>query len=206
MKIRSASFYAAAASGEAFPRHGLPEVAFIGRSNVGKSSLINMVTGCASLARTGSRPGVTRAVNFFLVNDRIIFADLPGYGYAKTSATERRSISSLIREYLATRRQLRLALVLIDVRRKPEREERSILSLLLNRGVPIIILLTKADKCSRAACVRACAETARSLNLPAESVAAVSSKTGMGRRELLSCIEEFTGRCTIHRPLPETSA
>ena len=194
MKIRTASFFAAAASGEAFPRHGLPEVAFIGRSNVGKSSLINLVTGCASLARTGSRPGVTRVVNFFLVDDRIVLADLPGYGYAKTSASERRTISSLIREYLATRMELRLALLLIDVRRRPEREERSVLSLLLKRGVPVLILLTKADKCPRSECSRALAETARTLDLPSESIAAVSSKTGMGRRELLSCIEEFTGR------------
>ena len=139
-------FIAGAASLDALPERGLPEVAFVGRSNVGKSSLINALTGRGNLARVSNTPGRTRQINLFALRDRLMLADLPGYGFAKISKAEARSWNDLILGYLHTRKMLRRIVLLIDARRGVMESDEAAMSLLDRAAVPVQTVLTKADK------------------------------------------------------------
>lgn len=133
-------------TGEGWPQVELPQVAFAGRSNVGKSSLLNALVGHSRLARTGKTPGRTRGIAFFAVEGRFAFADLPGYGYAKVSRREREEWRRLVETYLASCRRLRKVYLLVDLRRGPEEEERMLAEYLAAHGVPYRFVATKADK------------------------------------------------------------
>lgn len=133
-------------TGEGWPKVDLPQVAFAGRSNVGKSSLLNALVGHSRLARTGKTPGRTRGIAFFEVDGRFAFADLPGYGYAKVSRGEREEWKRLVETYLASCRRLRKVYLLVDLRRGPEEEERMLAAYLAAHGVPYRFVATKADK------------------------------------------------------------
>ncbi len=154
MKILDARMLTTAAAPEDFPREGIAEVAFLGRSNVGKSSLLNALVGRKALARTSSTPGKTRLANFFLVERdltsraarRVLFVDLPGYGWAKVAKTERAAWQKLVEAYLDGRVPLRLAILLHDLRREPGDDERDLLAWLAARGVPTLVAITKSDK------------------------------------------------------------
>jgi GTP-binding protein len=154
VKIRDARLFATAAAPDGFPREGIAEIAFLGRSNVGKSSLLNALVGRKALARTSSTPGKTRLANFFLVERdvttraarRVLFVDLPGYGWAKVAKTERAAWQKLVESYLGGRAPLRLAILLHDVRRDPTDEERDLLAWLAAREVPALVAITKSDK------------------------------------------------------------
>lgn len=148
MKIKSAKFIASAATSESIPRGTLPEVAFIGRSNVGKSSLINSLLGVKGLARTSSTPGRTRALNFFMVDEEFIVVDLPGYGYAKVSQEERRQWGKLIEKYLAQRQQLVLCILIVDARHEPSLLDLQMKSWLQHFGLSFLVVNTKVDKLS----------------------------------------------------------
>jgi len=139
-------FIAGAASLDALPERRLPEVAFVGRSNVGKSSLINALTGRGNLARVSNTPGRTRQINLFALRDRLMLADLPGYGFAKISKAEARSWNDLILGYLHTRKMLRRIVLLIDARRGVMESDEAAMSLLDRAAVPVQTVLTKADK------------------------------------------------------------
>jgi GTP-binding protein len=188
VKILAAELLTSAAGPEGFPAHDLPEIAMIGRSNVGKSSLINRITGRRSLARTSGTPGKTRLLNFFRVErpeGEIVLVDLPGYGYAKVSKQERRGWQRLIESYLERRANLRLAILLQDVRRDPGPDEIDLLPWLAARGVPVVGAATKVDRLTareRAARLRALVAA----GLPIEWIA-TSGKTGEG-------VEEIWGR------------
>jgi GTP-binding protein len=145
-KILSAEFVLSAHHPEQFPQGGLPEVAFLGRSNVGKSSLINTLLGRKKLVRTSSRPGCTRALNFFLVNGRWHFVDLPGYGYAAVARSLKAGWERLIMDYLGARQSLAAVVFLQDGRRRPGEEELFLWDYLKERGRRVIPVLTKADK------------------------------------------------------------
>ena len=145
-KITSAEFTGAAVRLEQLPPASLPEVAFLGRSNVGKSSLINTLLGRKKLVRTSSRPGSTQALNFFLINGSFYFVDLPGFGYARVSRTQKEGWWRLIQGYLGSRPTLRGVVFLQDGRRLPGVEEQALWELLRNRGLGVIPVLTKADK------------------------------------------------------------
>ena len=133
-----------------FPCHSaLLEVALVGRSNVGKSSLLNRLIGRRSLAHTSRTPGKTRACNVYDVDDRFRLVDLPGYGYARASKVERRGLSQLIRSYLSSRERLAGVIWLLDIRRDPSRDDLEMADLLVERGVPVLVAVTKADKVSR---------------------------------------------------------
>ncbi|HLI11979.1 MAG TPA: ribosome biogenesis GTP-binding protein YihA/YsxC [Alphaproteobacteria bacterium] len=132
------------------PEASLPEVAFVGRSNVGKSSLINALTGRKSLARTSQSPGHTRQLNFFSLADRLLLVDMPGYGYAKASRKDAASWQALARDYLRGRQTLRRLCLLIDARHGPKESDRDMMTLLDQAAVTFQIVLTKADKCGAA--------------------------------------------------------
>lgn len=148
MKIESAQFELSAGLGSQLPPSTLPEVAVSGRSNVGKSSLINRLLNRKSLARTSATPGKTITVNFYRL-DTMRLVDLPGYGYAKLSHSEKQRFSKAIGEYLGDDRDLRLVLQLIDMRHKPTADDRQMLRFLAENEVPFMVVLTKSDKLNR---------------------------------------------------------
>lgn len=148
MKITSTRFIRSAVSPSDFPKDGLPEVAFLGRSNVGKSSLINSLLGTKGLARTSNTPGRTQAINFFLINERCYFVDLPGYGYARVPQQLRRSWGPLIENYLAERPSLVLSILIVDSRHKPTAQDQQMIDWLLQSELPFALVATKADKLS----------------------------------------------------------
>jgi GTP-binding protein len=145
----AARFITSAAQPSDFPPPSLPEVAVVGRSNVGKSSLINALVGQSGLARTSRTPGRTRLVNWFSIEDRFLLVDLPGYGYAEVSQATRESWRPLIEGYLADRSSLAGVLLLIDIRRGVQDEERDFIPWLAEREMPVVVALTKADKLAK---------------------------------------------------------
>jgi len=180
VKVTAARFLSAAASPGGGPAARLPEVAVAGRSNVGKSSLLNALLGRHGLARTSSTPGRTRQINFFLVNDRFVIVDLPGYGFAVGSAAERQSWGPLVEGYLRDRPTLRGVVLLVDLRRGLEDEERDLLAFFAHVGLPAALVATKVDKLGRGARGRALAalQAAVDANVP---VLGFSARTGEGR-------------------------
>jgi GTP-binding protein len=148
MKITSATFVKSATSPEHYPRDGRPEIAFMGRSNVGKSSLINSLLGVKGLARTSSTPGRTQLINFFLINDAFYFVDLPGYGYARVPRNVKKHWGPMVEKYLATRPGLVLSIVITDSRHEPTELDLQMIEWLETRRKPFIIVATKADKLS----------------------------------------------------------
>ena len=148
MKITSATFVKSATSPEHYPRDGRPEIAFMGRSNVGKSSLINSLLGVRGLARTSSTPGRTQLVNFFLINHAFHFVDLPGYGYARVPRDVKKLWRPMVEKYLATRPGLMLSIVITDSRHEPTELDLRMKQWLEAREKPFIVVATKADKLS----------------------------------------------------------
>ncbi len=138
----------AATDPSSFPGDPRPQVSFMGRSNVGKSSLLNSLLGVKGLARTSSTPGRTQSINFFLINQEFYFVDLPGYGYAKTSKENRRQWGQLIERYLAERPQLVLSILLVDARHEPTPLDLQMKSWLQHYGLPFLVVATKVDKLS----------------------------------------------------------
>ncbi|TXG38581.1 ribosome biogenesis GTP-binding protein YihA/YsxC [Seonamhaeicola maritimus] len=146
MKIKSAEFVMSNSDVAKCPKSMLPEYAFIGRSNVGKSSLINMLTSRKSLAKTSGRPGKTQLINHFLINKNWHLVDLPGYGYARVSKSSKKIFQKFITEYFGLRQQLVCGFVLIDIRHKPQPIDQEFMQLLGENGIPFSIIFTKADK------------------------------------------------------------
>ncbi len=149
MNIKSAKFVKGAASWAGLADDGLVEVAFVGRSNVGKSSLINMLVGRRALARTSNTPGKTQEFNYYLINDAFYFLDLPGLGYAKVSKRQREKWEQLIARYLDTRETLRLVIHLVDSRHDATRHDQGVMQFMKGSPVPYLIIMSKADKLSK---------------------------------------------------------
>ena len=146
MKIKSAEFVISNSEVAKCPKNDLPEYAFIGRSNVGKSSLINMLTDRKSLAKTSGRPGKTQLINHFIINKDWYLVDLPGYGYARVSKTSKKKFQKFITNYFEQRQQLVSAFVLVDIRHKPQPIDLEFMQYLGESGIPFCIIFTKADK------------------------------------------------------------
>ncbi|MBW1997180.1 MAG: YihA family ribosome biogenesis GTP-binding protein [Deltaproteobacteria bacterium] len=142
-------FVKSAAHERQYPPPDRPEIAFAGRSNVGKSTLINVLANRKGMARTSSKPGLTKTINFFLLDGRIYFVDLPGYGYARVPLSMRRAWSDLVENYLRVRDNLKAVVVIMDVRRDPTEGDRDLLNWLRHYGIKAIPVMTKADKLSR---------------------------------------------------------
>ncbi len=192
MKIKQAELKAAAYNDNEFPDWDLPEVAFIGRSNVGKSSLLNNLIGRKNLARTSSTPGKTRGLYFYLLNEQLCFVDLPGYGYAKVSKKERQRWAPIIEEYLGKRPNLRGCLHLIDSRHEPTADDKLMSEWLRAHTVATITVATKADKISRGAMIRQSSLIHRGLGLFSDDLfLTFSARTGAGRDELWKAIERM---------------
>jgi len=191
-RVQTAELLTSASDARGFPAPGPPEVAFLGRSNVGKSSLLNALVGRKALARTSSTPGKTRLLNWFRVvrgERETWLVDLPGYGYAKVAKRERARWKDWIEAYLASRETLRLAVLLQDLRRDPTADETLLLQWLAEREVPTLVALTKCDKLKpmrRAERVRA---LRRAPELPAGAIVATSAQTGLGVDALWEAID-----------------
>ena len=170
------------------PPSDLPEVAFAGRSNVGKSSLLNTLVRRKAFARVSRTPGRTREINFFRVNNGIVLVDLPGYGYARISKEKKAEWRPLIDTYLKRTQQLRGIVLLLDMRREPSDDDHAMLDFLAEVEVPTIVALTKTDKLSKGAARTQAAEIARALALDPDQVIPFSAVTGEGRVELLEAI------------------
>lgn len=149
MIIKKAEFITTAVESSQYPNLDLPEIALAGRSNVGKSSLINTLVNRKSLARVGNTPGKTRVINFYNVNDALLLVDLPGYGYAKVSKEEKQSWARLTETYLTSRKHLKVILLLVDIRHDPTEDDVLMREYILGSGRSLIVVATKADKINR---------------------------------------------------------
>ncbi|MBM3334150.1 YihA family ribosome biogenesis GTP-binding protein [Candidatus Sumerlaeota bacterium] len=182
-----------------FPRDGRPQVCFAGRSNVGKSSLLNTLVGLPTLARTSKTPGRTREIHFYLVADRFYFVDLPGYGYAKVSHSMRRQWAQLVESYLTNNEPLRLMVAILDARHDPTESDLDLMDWIESLAIPSVVVLTKSDKVSASVAARQYRRTSDILSRRIEaSVGAAlqrraepilfSARTGAGRAELVRVI------------------
>jgi GTP-binding protein len=190
MKVTSAEFIKSVFEEEHWPHDERPEIAFLGRSNVGKSSLINSLLGVKGLARTSSTPGRTQSLNFFLINNRFRFVDLPGYGYARVPKLIRASWGEMATNYLAKRSQLVLSIQIVDSRHEPTTLDLQLNEWLAAHQKPRIVVATKSDKLSNNDLRKNYERVKRTLD--AERVIAYSATTGRGREEVWRAIEEAT--------------
>ena len=194
MKISSAIFSISSPNYKKCPADGRPEYAFIGRSNVGKSSLINMLTGVKGLAKTSGRPGKTQLINHFLINNEWYLVDLPGYGYARTSKTSRSQWGTMMRDYFLHREALTNVFVLIDSRIPPQRIDLEFISFLGTNGVPLALVFTKTDKEKQREVMANIKAMKQALSEQWEELPLMfltSSLTGYGREALLDSIEQI---------------
>lgn len=173
------------------PASGLPEIAFSGRSNVGKSSLLNRLVQRKALARVSKTPGKTREINFFEVNRELVLVDLPGYGFARVSKGQRAEWRPLIEGYLKKSEQLRGVVQLLDARHAPTGDDLQMVEFLAELGVPAIFALTKVDKLTKSALARRVEEFAEELGVTREQLVPFSSVTGQGRDELAEAMIEL---------------
>jgi len=181
-------FIQSATAKEGYPKQQLPKVVFSGRSNVGKSSLINSLVGRKGLARVSNTPGRTRVINFFNVEDRWMFVDLPGYGYAKVSQETRRQWKPMIEEFLSEGENLRLAIMVVDCRREPSDLDNMMQSQFEHLDIPYQIVATKSDKLSRAQLNRSLEGLEKVFK---SNVIPYSAATGMGKKELWHILERI---------------
>lgn len=192
MKIRSAEFVTSNTQVARCPNEPLPEYAFIGRSNVGKSSLINMLTGRKHLAKISGRPGKTQLINHFRINKNWFLVDLPGYGYARASKKDKAAFQRLITAYFKERKQLVSAFVLIDIRLEPQKIDLEFMEWLHDKGIPFSLIFTKADKLKPEAGKRAISDYLVALGEAGWSEAPpyflTSSSKGLGRDDVLGYI------------------
>lgn len=201
MRITTAEFVLGVANLRQLPKDGMKEVAFLGRSNVGKSSLINRLCGRKSLARTGAEPGKTRELNYYLVNKQFYFVDLPGYGYAKLPAQIRSSWGKLIEQYLKARGQLAMVVQLVDARHEPTELDMMMVGWLDYYSIPFLIALTKADKLPASKMPRYL-ESARDTfgrYAHCRGIVPFSSITGLGRVDVLSAVAKHICPATTQK-------
>jgi GTP-binding protein len=190
MKIRSVEFTGAFGFAAGFPNDPRPEVVLFGRSNVGKSSLINSILGRAGVARISKTPGKTRAANYFRINDKFFLVDMPGYGYAKVAKTEQKRWTQLFDRYLGAGDRNNALVQLIDARHEPTELDVESVARLNDTGRPLCLVFTKADKVTRSSLNAGIARALKGLDVrPGAGVVAFSSVTGQGRAELWAWIE-----------------
>lgn len=189
-----ATFVKSAYSEKHYPAPEMPEIAFAGKSNVGKSSLLNVLANRKKLARTSSTPGRTQAINFFIVENSLSLVDLPGYGFAKVPAAVKQSWGRMVETYLRTRPNLKAVVVILDIRRDPSALDHQLLTWLKDYGVSAIIVLTKADKLSRQKALSRTRVLKQAFGkLSPFPLTVFSAKTRQGKREVWENISKATG-------------
>ncbi|TBL81662.1 ribosome biogenesis GTP-binding protein YihA/YsxC [Paenibacillus thalictri] len=194
MKVNQAEFIISAVGPAQYPTDALPEIALAGRSNVGKSSLINRMISRRNLARTSSKPGKTQQLNYYKINSDLFFVDLPGYGYAQVSKSEREKWGKFIEQYLLKREYLKLVIHIIDLRHPPSKDDQSMHEWLKHNNVPVCVVTTKADKISRGQWQKHMKIIREAFGMSKdEKIILFSSETGQGKDELWSLIEQQIG-------------
>ncbi len=193
-KIKQVEFVGSAFRPADFPETSYPEIAFAGRSNAGKSSVLNRLLGRKRLARVSSRPGFTQSINFFLINQKYHFVDLPGYGYAKAPKAVQQKWKALIENYLENRKQLRAVVVIVDIRRGLQAMDLMLVDYLNSLGIPPIVVLNKADKLSQSKRKRALMDAMEVLPRQVEEPLIISAKSGLGSEALLTKIFTYLNR------------
>lgn len=193
MNIKQAEFVGVFVEMNQLPSDELPEVAIVGRSNVGKSSLINRLANRKKLAKSSGTPGKTRTINFYCFNRSWYLVDLPGYGFAKVARTERARWGKMIEKYLSGRKTLRGVILLVDMRHAPSEEDRMMKDWLEHQQIPFMVIATKADKLSRSARQKNLAMIHRELDLPVDQPPlGFSAVSGDGLEELCNSLQEIT--------------
>lgn len=190
MKITSADIVISAVRKEQYPEGDLPEFALAGRSNVGKSSFINKMLNRRNLARTSSKPGKTQTLNFFLINEMFHFVDVPGYGFARVSKTERAAWGKMIETYLTSREQLKAALLIVDLRHPPTKDDVMMYEFFKHYEIPCIVIATKADKIPKGKWQKHLKVTKETLGLEAgDEIILFSSETGLGKDDAWKALQ-----------------
>jgi len=193
MIIKSAEFVKSAVKPEQYPAEVLPEIAFTGRSNVGKSSLINTLVNRKRLVKTSATPGRTQLINFFLINKTFSFVDLPGFGYAKVPDSVRRKWGPMIETYLSTRKMLKGVVLIMDVRRIPGIQELNFIEWLYYYNIPSMLILTKADKLSKTKQLKQQVAIAKALSVDKDDLILFSAKSRLGKDAVWDAIEALIG-------------
>ena len=189
MKVTQAEFIISAVSPKQYPQGTLPEFALAGRSNVGKSSFINKMINRKNLARTSSKPGKTQTLNYYLINKDLYFVDLPGYGYAKVSKSEKEKWGKMMEEYLQTREPLRAVLQIVDIRHSPTKDDQGMYEYLKHYGIPVVVIATKADKIPKGKWQKHLKEVRTVLNMDKnDELILFSAETGQGKDEAWKAI------------------
>ncbi len=188
MKITSARYLTSVVKADDILKDECIEFAFVGRSNVGKSSLINCLTAKKNLAKTSSTPGLTKMVNYFVINEKFRIVDLPGYGYAKTGQKHIANWAHLMEDYLLQSPNLKTVFVLVDCRIKPSELDKMMLEFLNNYQIPYMVVMTKVDKLAKSKVPQAASAVAKELGIRREMIIPFSSETAVGKESLLSYI------------------
>lgn len=189
MIIKTAEFITSAVKASQYPDAVLPEIAFVGRSNVGKSSLINTLVNRKRLVKTSSTPGRTQLINFFDINSAVTFVDLPGYGYAKVPERIRKTWAPMIEAYLSSRKTLKGVVVILDMRRIPNQADIDLIEWLWEHHIPSLLVLTKVDKLKRSQRAGNHRNIAEKLALALEQFVIFSAKTRQGKEDVWESIE-----------------
>jgi len=191
MIIKAAEFIKSAVKPSQYPPPVLPEIAFAGRSNVGKSSLINTLVNRKRLVKTSSTPGRTRLINFFIINRAFLFVDLPGYGYARVPKSVKKTWSPMVETYISKRTCLKSVVLIMDIRRMPGKEELSCVDWLDHLGIPSVLILTKADKLSKTRRIVQQRSIATALSVEKENLILFSAKSRQGKDLIWDMVEPF---------------
>ncbi|MEY8382007.1 ribosome biogenesis GTP-binding protein YihA/YsxC [Christensenellaceae bacterium 44-20] len=192
MIIRTAEFVRSAKLKKDYNNQEFPEIAIVGKSNVGKSSLINALTNNSKLARVSKQPGKTRLVNFFLLNQQFYLVDLPGYGFARVSKAEKETWDEMMRTYFENSKQLRAVILLLDIRHKPTKEDIAMLHYIEYYAIPYVVCLTKADKIAKSKRKNEAVHKRKEIPSSfAYDIIPISSEEGYGKQELLDYLERY---------------
>lgn len=194
MKVHNVELVISAVRPNQYPEDGLPEFALAGRSNVGKSSFINKLIARKSMARISSKPGKTQTLNFYKIEEQLFFVDVPGYGYAKVSKTEREAWGKMIEQYFTDRAPLRAVVQIVDLRHAPSADDCMMYDFLKHHGIPVIVIATKADKIKKGKWQQHKKVVSKTLDMvPSDPLVLFSSETGMGFDEAWREIESRMG-------------
>ncbi|WP_102026861.1 ribosome biogenesis GTP-binding protein YihA/YsxC [Salirhabdus sp. Marseille-P4669] len=195
MKVNQVELVISAVKPEQYPAGFLPEIALAGRSNVGKSSFINRMIQRKNMARTSSKPGKTQTLNFYLINEMLYFVDVPGYGYAKVSKKERQAWGKMMERYFSERKQLKLAVLIVDLRHDPTEDDLLMYDFFKHYDIPVLVIATKMDKVPKTKRPGHLKRIKTALDIePGDKIVTFSSETGEGKDEAWGAIKGFINK------------